>query len=169
MARWGRFLQGLFVAVLVAAGAGAVGFAPSAAQESSGFTTASYKPNRVECQFLSLINKYRASRNEGRLSLSKPLGEAATDHTRDMDRRNKMYHTPDLLRTVKRYGYNGNRVGENVAAGYQSAKAVFEAWKRSSGHNRNMLDGRFEAIGIAEQNGYWTTIFGDRNVQTVRC
>ncbi len=169
MARWGRFLQGVIVAVMIAGGAVAAGFAPSAAQETADFTAASYNPSGVECQFLDLINRYRASRNEGRLVLSKPLGEAATAHARDMDRRNKMYHTPQLAETLKRYGYNGNYIGENVAAGYRTAKAVFDGWKQSAGHNRNMLYRRFEAIGIAEQNGYWTTIFGDRKDQTVRC
>jgi len=27
---------------------------------------------------------------------------------------------------------------------------VFELWKRTSGHYRYVIDGRFEAIGIAE-------------------
>lgn len=169
MGRCTKPLQALIVAIVLL-GSGAVGVATSSAQEPAGeVTTAAYNPNRDECQFLALINKYRASRNEGKLTLSKPLGEAADKHSRDMARRKKMYHTPQLLQTVKRYGYNGDYVGENVARGYSSAKAVFDGWRRSSGHNRNMLNGRFEAIGIAEQNGYWTTIFGDRADQTVRC
>ena len=163
MTRWAKPLQALTVALVLVAG-GAVGVATSTAQETSGdVTTAAYNPSRVERQFLDLINRYRASRNEGKLTLSKPLGEAAEKHSRDMARRKKMYHTPQLMQTVRRYGYDGCSVGENVARGYSSAKDVFNAWRRSSGHNRNMISGRYEVIGIAEKNGYWTTIFGDQS------
>jgi MYXO-CTERM domain-containing protein len=57
-------------------------------------------------------------------------------------------------------------MGENIAAGYNTAQAVFEAWKSSPGHNENMLTADFLAIGIGLANveggrqAYaWTTDF----------
>jgi uncharacterized protein YkwD len=171
MARHGKLLHVLIVAVVVASGVFASALAAPALPGAGGdVAAAGYNPGGEECKFLTLINRYRASKHEGKLALSRPLGEAAEDHTRDMARRKKMYHTPDLLDTLrKKYGYDGTRVGENVAAGFNSADSVMKAWQKSADHNRNMLDGRFEAIGIAEVNGYWTTDFGNQTDHTVRC
>ena len=46
-------------------------------------------------------------------------------------------------------------IGENIAAGYTSASAVFEGWQETNdnysgqGHRRNMLSSYFGAVGIA--------------------
>lgn len=60
--------------------------------------------------------------------------------------------------------------GENIAAGYSTAKEVMEAWKETGygysgqGHRRNMLSSEFNAVGIghAVMNGvhYWVQDFG---------
>ena len=62
--------------------------------------------------------------------------------------------------------------GENIAYGYNSAKAVTEAWKETKekyngqGHRRNMLNKNFNAVGIAcyNKNGtlYWVQCFGKK-------
>lgn len=69
------------------------------------------------------------------------------------------------------YGY----IGENIAAGYQTAEAVFKGWQETNekysgqGHRRNMLNSNFKAIGIGHvyYNGYhyWVQEFGDKNLQ----
>lgn len=170
MVRTTKALSAVIVAILLAGGAGAVGLSAPARQEQTvEAAAAGYNPSREECQVLALINRYRASRNEPKLVLSKPLGAVAEDHSGDMARQREMYHTSNLLTTVRRAGYDGQAVGENVAAGYASAKAVVNGWSKSAGHRQNMLNGRFRAIGIGEQNGYWTTTFGDKADQTVRC
>ena len=55
------------------------------------------------------------------------------------------------------------------AAGYSAAQAVFNGWKASSGHNKNMLNPNFKVIGIgfatvstAPYKYYWTTDFGGK-------
>lgn len=65
------------------------------------------------------------------------------------------------------YPYTG--AGENIAYGYRTGNAVFEAWQETNefyngqGHRRNMLNGRFNAIGIGHvyYNGrhYWVQEF----------
>ena len=62
-------------------------------------------------------------------------------------------------------------MGENIAYGYPSAKAVTEGWKETNenysgqGHRRNMLNPAFNAVGIAGyvHNGtiYWVQAFGN--------
>ena len=54
--------------------------------------------------------------------------------------------------------------GENIAWGYPTVESVFEAWKNSSEHNKNMLNPNFNTVmftGITPNNGYrtWVTLF----------
>ena len=65
-------------------------------------------------------------------------------------------------------GYNYNTYkGENIAAGYSTAAAVFQGWKNSPGHNANMLGANFKVVGVSlvyvagsPYGYYWTTDFG---------
>src|SRR5947207_1839072 len=52
-------------------------------------------------------------------------------------------------------GYSWNSAGENIAAGYSGAEAVYVGWWNSSGHRANMYNGALREIG----NGYynWST------------
>lgn len=132
-----------------------------------------------EQHFLTLINNYRASQGLGKLKASKTLNVASYKHSRDMGVRRYFAHDTklplpkgqsgptawDRMRDAG-YGYNTTRA-ENIAAGYATAKAVFDGWKKSSGHNRNMLDPNLKAIGIgyarvagSPYTHYWTTDFG---------
>ena len=64
------------------------------------------------------------------------------------------------------------RSGENIAAGYVSAAAVFDGWKEENesyagqGHRRNMLSDKFKAVGIGhvvyQGCHYWVQEFGDK-------
>jgi MYXO-CTERM domain-containing protein len=58
-------------------------------------------------------------------------------------------------------------VGENIAAGQWTAVEVFEAWRGSPGHNRNMLDPAFRVVGIGRHEApgsryrvFWVNTFG---------
>lgn len=69
------------------------------------------------------------------------------------------------------YGYSGRASGENIAAGYISAKEVFVGWREDKdnyagqGHRRNMLSPDFDAIGMGHvyANGihYWAMELGN--------
>lgn len=133
---------------------------------------AAYAYDSEEVQFLALINNYRAQYGLPALTMSTSLSNASEGHSWDMAAHNYFSHTSqdgrspwDRIRAAG-YGYN-TWLGENIAAGYNSADSVFNAWRNSPGHNANMLDGNFRAIGIGRyyQPGstygwYWTTDFG---------
>ncbi|MEM2344602.1 MAG: CAP domain-containing protein [Thermoproteota archaeon] len=122
--------------------------------------------------FLSLINQYRQQNGLQPLSLSSTLSTAAQLHSEDMANRNYFSHTtPEGKTFVDRIieaGYTHfTCLGENIAAGFSTAQAVFEAWKNSPSHNENMLNPCFEEIGIglaysasSTYKWYWTTDFG---------
>jgi len=48
-------------------------------------------------------------------------------------------------------GYSWNSAGENIAAGYSGAEAVYVGWWNSAGHRANMYNGSLREIG----NGYY--------------
>jgi uncharacterized protein YkwD len=66
---------------------------------------------------------------------------------------------------MKRYGYNYRWAGENVAAGQSSPQDAMRSWMNSSGHRKNILNGKFRDIGVGYARGgryghYWTQTFG---------
>ncbi len=100
-----------------------------------------YSPDGEERAFLDLINKYRRQHGVGNLSLQNQLGAAADHHSQDMANKNYFSHklangdSPE--KNIERFGYtNWSYVGENIAAGYETAKAVMDAWQSSPEHDR---------------------------------
>jgi uncharacterized protein YkwD len=133
-----------------------------------------YSPDSEERAFLDLINDYRRSKGVGALTLNDTLGAAADYHSRDMAKKNYFKHTlkngDTAEQNIRRFGYTSYvAVGENIAAGYETANDVMKAWKSSPEHDRNMRSDRYTEIGIGRAHGkgskygwYWTTTFGDR-------
>jgi hypothetical protein len=131
-----------------------------------------------EAAFFSLINNYRAQKGLGALQASDTVAEAAARHSLDMG--NFDFFSHDSQRSnyfptgsapwdrMRLTGYNYQcSMGENIAAGQQTAQQVFDAWKNSAGHNANMLESAYKVIGIARRavsgspyGVYWTTDFG---------
>lgn len=107
------------------------------------------------------------------LRLNSILVGTARAMSQDMGERNFFDHTnPDGLDPFQRMeaaGYNGNAMGENIAAGYSTGAEVVAGWLSSDGHCRNMMDPDFGVIGIgyarvpgSDYVEYWTQNFGDR-------
>ncbi len=126
-----------------------------------------------EQAFLTLINDYRVANGLAPLTASYPLTRASAWKSKDMGVQSYFAHddTPISRTWVQRirdcgYGYN-TYLGENIAAGYTTASAVFNGWKNSPGHNANMLGTNYTTIGIGRHyvggspyGWYWTTDFG---------
>ena len=133
-----------------------------------------YNPDGEERAFLDLINDYRRRNGAGALSPQEQLGAAAEHHSRDMAEKNYFKHrlangdSPE--ENIERFGYrNWTHIGENIAAGYETANKVMEAWKKSPDHDKNMRSRDFTEIGIgrayakdSKYGWYWTTTFGRR-------
>jgi uncharacterized protein YkwD len=104
------------------------------------------------------------------LRASKPLTEAAADHARDMARRSYFEHRgldgSQPKDRVLRAGYEPKLSGENIAFGPESAEEVVAGWLDSPGHCANIMDPRFEHIGVGLATGrkrnriYWVQTFG---------
>ena len=156
--------------------------APTTRDLDDASTSASdYCPDSQEAKFLALINTYRKANGLGSLRLSRTLGAAAEHHSVDMARNNYFSHTlfngTSWSTNIVNHGYTASgTMAENIAAGNSSAQATFDQWRRSSGHNRNMLNPNLKAIGIGRASKstsrygwYWTTTFGGKFDSSPSC
>lgn len=134
---------------------------------------------RVRARVIALVNEARShSRRCGsdRFPAAAPLGEsrllneAAAAHARDMARRKYFEHRgrdgSQPKDRVRRAGYESRLTGENIALGPESAEEVVGGWLSSPGHCANIMDARFEHIGVGLGAGrkrgqiYWVQNFG---------
>ncbi len=104
------------------------------------------------------------------LNASRQLNDAAAGHARDMARKNFFDHRgadgSQPKDRVLRAGYQPRLTGENIALGPESAQEVVAGWLASPGHCENIMDARFEHIGVGLASGrgrgkiYWVQTFG---------
>ena len=135
-----------------------------------------------EIEFLRLINEYRALNGAPCLSPSPTMNEAADYMSRVMGEQGFFSHQEppcdatgsdctgrDPFDRIEFFGHVGwTAAGENIAAGYPTAAKAFEGWRNSPGHDKNMREPAFTAIGIARVQVpgskfgvYWTTDFSN--------
>ncbi|TLF59290.1 CAP domain-containing protein [Nonomuraea sp. KC401] len=123
----------------------------------------------VENEVVRLTNAERAKGGCEPLRHDQKLRAAAFGHSSDMAEQGKMAHKlpgrPDLQQRIEAVGLTGFRAwGENVAWGQPSAASVVRAWMNSSGHRANIMNCRYNLIGVgAKKDGqgriYWTQDF----------
>lgn len=105
------------------------------------------------------------------LAWNATLATVAQDHSRDMANKNYLDHKDGDGRTpgdrAELAGYSGQLVGENIAAGQDSANKVVEGWLASPGHCANLMNPQYKELGAAyatdpKSNAgiYWTAMFG---------
>ncbi|GEM79785.1 CAP domain-containing protein [Vibrio superstes] len=106
----------------------------------------------------------------GPLTWNKTLQAVAEEHSKDMAEGDFLSHTgsndssPD--ERITKQGYIWSAWAENVAAGQHGVDAVLEAWMRSEGHCKNMMDPMVTQMGAGfveksdtEYEIYWTQTF----------
>lgn len=110
-------------------------------------------PDEVVAQ----MNRERATRGLQPLKLNSALSMAAADRVRDMFAKRYFDHiSPDGIDPfswVTRRGYGYRSIGENLAVGYRNASDVVHGWMTSTGHRENILEKKFNEVGIAIANG----------------
>ncbi len=172
---------GVLILTVALVGVGNLGTAAAPATAPSVVTAAGYCADAEERAFLALINTYRAQNGRAPLRLTKTLAAAADHHSRDMAANNYLGHTLSTgvtwSQNIRNHGYTYSTYrAENIAAGNATASATFTQWKNSAGHNTNMLNANYAAIGIgrsynasATYKWYWTTTFGGYQDAAVTC
>ncbi len=133
------------------------------ASPSAGATTTSDNNRSL---VLELANQARALAGCGPLSYNAQLEKSAQGHAKDMQEHNFMSHVSSDGRTfdqrIRAAGFDGGRIGENVGAGFATPDSVSDAWMHSPAHRANILDCRFNFLGVGYvlNGGYWVQNFG---------
>ncbi|CAM3400005.1 hypothetical protein BZK31_04745 [Pseudomonas floridensis] len=105
------------------------------------------------------------------LTWNATLGSAAQAHSQAMANNNFFDHKDREGRTpgdrAELAGYIGQQVGENIAAGQDTARKVVDGWLASPGHCANLMNPGFRELGAAyatdpksDAGIYWTAMFG---------
>ena len=99
------------------------------------------------------------------------LGTASQSHSQAMANTHFFDHKDREGRTpgdrAELAGYVGQQVGENIAAGQDTARKVVDGWLASPGHCANLMNAGFRELGAAyatdpksDAGIYWTAMFG---------
>ena len=115
---------------------------------------------------LDAVNRARSKGGRGAMRIDAKAQKAAERHARAMARAGKMAHDlPGQPKFGQRIARDGIRTvaAENVAWGQGDVAGAVTAWMNSAGHRRNMLDKRFDGVGVASARGkdgrlYWAMI-----------
>lgn len=114
----------------------------------------------VILEFVRLVNIKRFAAGCQKLKWDDRVAAIARDHSRDMAWRNFFSHTnPDGKDPFDRFEESNllfSAVAENIALGPRTGKEVYNAWLRSPGHRKNMLDCRFTRHGVGRTGDRWT-------------
>ncbi len=116
----------------------------------------------IRAQLLELVNQARSVPRQcgdkpyaaaSPVRYSNDLARAAVVHAADMARRNQLDHLgsdgSNPGERISRAGFRWRVVGENLALGFDNAAEVVRGWLDSPVHCENIMDARFEDMGVA--------------------
>jgi uncharacterized protein YkwD len=113
---------------------------------------------------LELTNAERSRVGAPPLSLNSQLMVAAQAHTDLMVKYNQLSHQlpgePSLGARISQTGYRWSAVSENIAQGHRTPEQVVAGWMNSPGHQVNLLDAKYQHLGVGSANNFWTQVFG---------
>ncbi|MFD0986020.1 CAP domain-containing protein [Methyloligella solikamskensis] len=146
------FSRSLLIALCAAGVISACTDAPPVREVRAG-TALEKAPALDPAQARDAINVYRKAKGLKPLAVSAKLNKAAMVQAEDIAKRGRLDHNGSDGSTagdrVKRAGYDSALTAENIAAGQRSFEEVFQGWKKSPAHNRNLLLADAKDMGIA--------------------
>lgn len=108
-------------------------------------------------QIIALSNQARKEQGMTLVKSNGALARAAQAKAQDMIAKNYFAHiSPSNVSPwywYKQAGYKYAYAGENLAIDYVNASDVVAAWLKSPSHRRNLLNTRFQDIGVAVATG----------------
>ncbi len=152
------------------------GSGTACADDGSGWSSSF---QQFECQVLDLVNQRRAAGASCGGAPYPPVGPVAKHgilttsaraHAKDMGDKGYFSHTnlqgESPFVRMKKAGYSGSTMGENIAAGQPTPASVVDGWMKSSGHCKNIMNGKFKQLGVGYYlaaggyKHYWVQNFG---------
>lgn len=118
----------------------------------------------IDQRILYLTNVERSRVGSSALSLNSRLMAAAKTHTDLMIKANQLSHQlpgePSLGGRILQTGYQGSAIAENIAQGQQTPEQAMSSWMNSPGHRANLLEPKYQHLGVGYGNNFWTQVFG---------
>ncbi len=124
---------------------------------------------RVTYSLVDSVNALRGAAHAQPLTLNPLLTAAAATHSRDMAVQNRPWHFgsdgSSPLERVRRTGYPGQMLGENISETYETELETLSSWMGSPDTRAVILDPAARDIGFAwfqEPTGkiWWTVVTG---------
>lgn len=161
-----RLIALVFASVLVLAGCEP---GTSSHPRTGQYRISSNNTAKVQYRVLDSINALRQAAGAPALTFSANLNAAAATHSRDMSIQNRPWHFgsdgSSPIQRVKRVGYEGRFLGENISETYESDLRTLEAWLAQEDTRMVIMNADAQDIGFAwfqEASGkiWWTLITG---------
>jgi len=124
---------------------------------------------RIQYEMLDAVNALRQASGASAVQLDPRLNAAAATHSRDMSNQNRPWHFgsdgSSPIDRVRRVGYGGAMLGENISETYETELETLSAWMEQKDTRDVILDRRATDLGFAwyqEPGGkiWWTLIMG---------
>lgn len=122
-----------------------------------------------ENEVIRLVNAERAKGGCSAVKHDPQLRAAAYGHSADMAAKNYFSHTSkdgrSFMDRIKAAGFTGGSAwAENIAMGQRTPAQVMQSWMNSSGHKANIMNCRYNLIGVglaktSSGTPYWTQDF----------
>ncbi len=107
---------------------------------------------------IELTNNQRLNAGLEIVRSNSELSQAALAKAADMFANNYWAHVSpqgtEPWSFISNSGYKYQHAGENLARDFSSPKDIVSAWMASPTHKKNLLDGRYQDIGVAVMDGY---------------
>lgn len=117
---------------------------------------------------LKIVNRERKKKGRKPLVADYHLTRAANARAKEISRKFSHYRPNGTacFTILKEYDAKySSAAGENIAYGQTTPKAVMRAWMHSSGHRRNILNGKYKKLGVGRYKKgrkiYWVQLFTD--------
>lgn len=122
--------------------------------------------NEDQKVILKLVNRERVNRGLNPMKLNSKLNKLAKIKSDDMYKNRYFSHNSPVHGTpfdlMKKHKVDYMTAGENIAKGQNTPEYVMKSWMNSPGHRKNILNPRFEEMGVSRDeygNNIWTQMF----------
>lgn len=112
--------------------------------------------SQIANQIVGMVNQYRIQKGSGSLKANSILVDTAKEKGLYLIEHDKFEHYPDGISLDYWFAkyfdsqppeeYSG--AGENLAAGFWTARQVVDAWIKSPRHEKNMVNPNYSEIGV---------------------
>lgn len=123
----------------------------------------------IQFRMLDSVNSLREAAGQPPVQLNAKLNAAAATHSRDMSVQNRPWHFgsdgSSPIDRVRRVGYEGDLVGENISETYETELETLAAWMDQDNTRNVILSPDARNMGFSwlqEDNGkiWWTLVMG---------